>query len=156
MSPQSIFKSIKKIYFALLFSSIFFFLAAIYFSGRIENRINDQFISILFSGVLLMIIATSQILGGYAVKRKIANIASEKFLRTKMLEYLKIKVVEYALYEVSIIFSVLSMLLFESSNFAIISLLLLLLFLLKKPTSEKIIEDLSLSREEADEIYKAI
>jgi len=150
MSPKKILRSVKIIYYFMLISPavLLFFL----FLSPAEKIIKDNLISVLYIGVLLIAIIPILFVANWFINKKIEKIISEKFLRIKLMEYLKIKTLEYALYEMTLIFAALSFLIVESFALQIIFAILYIFFFIKRPSVEKIAEDLKLNSEELREL----
>lgn len=142
------FKSLKIIHLALIAGQVFFGFVTVYLhnSGQFsaDGRTLDGIFQILvpifaFSGITISL---------YIFRNKVNQIKEKTTLKEKFEAYRKALVIKYALLEAPSFFALVCYLLTANVTFLYISLIIIAVFILNKPSKKRAITELELSENE--------
>ncbi len=150
MKLIEILKSSLIIFYALLAGQTFFLLISLYLvnSGIIQA---DSEHSLIFKFVIFFILGPSRVVG-LVIYRKIIlrQSADDKTMEQKMILYRQGMIIKLAMIEGASIFSTVCFLITGDYLFVIISIFLISLFFLHKPTIEKFASDFNIPLSQID------
>lgn len=149
-SSKEYFKNMSILYNMLLITQIAFFTAAYFLTEKPENPDVDfkLFLKFLIPTLVLAAIFGSSIY----FKKQLIKIKQNKQLKDKLTGYITALVVKYAMLEVPAITAIVAY--FVSADLLFLGLagIMIIIFLLHKPSQSKTISELSLSPEEKQKV----
>jgi len=152
-SPKENFKINFIIYFALLAGIMIFALLAYFISNRQEAGQNENILSIL-TYVVPTFAVFEIFLSRFIYSKFIQQIQSNATLFEKIGKYRTAKIVSWALLEGAALFSVVAFIVTRSVFFYVVLLVIIVAFILSKPSLEEFINDFTIEGNERDELTR--
>ncbi|MGB0931162.1 MAG: hypothetical protein ACPGVB_10320 [Chitinophagales bacterium] len=151
MTSKQYFKNLQIIFFALLFGQIWFAVCAYFINFYADGFDNSDASFTQILQIIAVVLAVSSLLISTQVSKAFINKAKgEKTLKKKLESYRSASIIKYALLEGPSLISSTFLLLTGDLFFFIISLLIIAIFFIHKPSKEKTIADLGLHYTEQD------
>ena len=136
------------IYFAMIGSGLFFLIVSYFIknqNGKFD--VDDEFKRILQIGLLVIIITLPQV-SNFIYKKQLERAVAEKDLPAKLNSYFVANLIKFALLEAPGLMSIAFYFITGDYLFLIGYILILVLFLINRPTDQKLIEHLQLTHQE--------
>lgn len=153
MNSQNTLSSLQIIFFALLLGQVMFLAVAFFLvqQGAMEINPEDNADIGNILKIIVPTLALGGLLGGNVIFRNFMKTAREKSaLHEKMGIYRTAFIIKSALLEAPVLLSIVAYLLSADIIFPVIAVILIALFVLMRPTTSAVSNDLNLSAEESD------
>ncbi len=154
MTSGAYFKSIKIVHLALVIGVVFFTLISVFLQFNGFGTVGHE-----LTNILLIVVPIIALVGVFAsaflFKKKLNGINGRSNLKEKMEDYRSALIVKLALIEGPSFFTIIAFLLTGNYIFLGIAVMLIIVFLIYKPSQTKFINDLELTNKELDLINNA-
>ncbi len=145
LTSKEYFKLLSVLYFALIGGQVFFGLIAFYLNNNGSYHPQGKDLKDIFIYLVPIFALYGVIAGSIIFKKKLNLSKSKTSLIEKLNDYRTASIIRYALLEGSSFFSLVSYLLTGDSLFLYLSILIIAIFIILKPSAEKVIIDLELN-----------
>lgn len=142
-STESVLKTIMIIHFALLAGQILFGLVA--FSQSMQTRIYIKYSADPFVYIAPMVAIAAYAASTILYKQRINALVNKDTLKEKLTGYQEASIIRFALLEGASLFGIVLYMLNENLLFLVISALIMISFILIRPTRDKMAFDLDLT-----------
>jgi hypothetical protein len=145
LTPKEYFKSMLVIWFSLIGGQIFFGIITFYLNnnGSYEPRAKD--LKDIFIYLVPVFTVYGVIAGSIIFKKKLNSSKSKTSLIEKLNDYRAALIIRYALLEGATFFSLVSYLMTGDSLFLYISIAIIVIFIIIKPSTKDVINNLELN-----------
>jgi len=135
------------LFFALLSGQTIYFIAGL-FLIQSDNMNGFSGLNIVFMFVTPVVVLSSILASKFIYTKQITEFDKSSSLAKKMVSYRKTNIIKLALLEGANIFNISVMIITASYFFAALFVILIILFLLNRPTKEKFIMDYEVSADD--------
>jgi hypothetical protein len=144
------FKTLKIMHFAMLVGQVLFLFISIFLINvNGPFVVNDKELSGIFKFVVPFFAIAGLITSNFIYKSRLASIKIQSFLVKKINDYRAALILRYALLEGPSLLAIIVYLIFGDILFLSTAVLIMLYFLVIRPTTEKALEHLELNSEDA-------
>jgi DMSO reductase anchor subunit len=152
-NPKENFKINYIIYFALLAGVIMFALFAYFFPNKQEVGPNESFLNI-FTYIVPTFAVFEIFLSRFMYNKFVMQIQSNATLFEKIGKYRTAKIISWALLEGAALFSVVAFIITRSVFFYVVLLVIIVAFILSKPSVDEFLNDFRIEGNERDELTR--
>ena len=152
LTSKEYFKSMLVIWLSLIGGQVFFGLIAFYLNNNGSYDPEGKELKDIFMYLVPVFAVYGVIAGSIIFKKKLNSSKSKTSLIEKLNDYRAALIIRYALLEGATFFSLVSYLMTGDQLFLYISILIIAIFIILKPSAEKVINDLELNPNERQTI----
>jgi hypothetical protein len=152
-NPKENFKINFVIYFALLTGILMFAILAYFFQSEQEVRLNESLLNI-FTYIVPTFAVFEIFLSRFMYNKFVQQIKSEATLFEKISKYRTTKIVSWALLEGAALFSIVAFIITRSVFFYLVLFVILIAFILSKPSLDEFLNDFRIEGNERDELTR--
>ena len=149
LTSREYFKAMLVLWLALMGGQVFFGLIVFYLNNSGSYTPQEKNLKDIFIYLVPIFAVYGVVAGSIIFKRRLNSSKNKMSLMEKLNDYRAALIIRYALLEGSTFFSLVSYLLTGDSLFLYISILIIAVFIILKPSAEKVINDLELNPSES-------